>query len=154
MKRIKFYATITSFQKEKCVRLSALSELSFAGPDGLYSQLFMWHNRHGHEGGTIGTGCEGGGGTGRSELGTLSISASVFTVSGTSVSTEGVTLFSERSGTEHHGAGTIATLLGCGGHLVIYMGLVVLFWYRVNQNQLIYWTQGEGGCFFVLFQNH
>ena len=31
MKRIKFYATITTFQKEKCVRLSALSELSFAG---------------------------------------------------------------------------------------------------------------------------
>ena len=53
------------------------------------------HNRHGHEGGTIGTGCEGGGGTGRSEVGTLSISASVFTVSGTSVSTEGVTLFPE-----------------------------------------------------------
>ena len=73
------------------------------------------HNRHGHEGGTIGTGCEGGGGTGRSEVGTLSISASVFTVSGTSVSTEGVTLFSQRSGTEHHGAGTIATLLGCWG---------------------------------------
>ena len=43
MKRIKFYATITSFQKEKCARLSALSELSLAGgPDGLYSQLFMW----------------------------------------------------------------------------------------------------------------
>ena len=69
------------------------------------------HNRHGHEGGTIGTGCEGGGGgAGCNEVGTLSISASVFTVSGTSVSTEGVTLFSERSGTEHHGAGTIATL--------------------------------------------
>ena len=66
-------------------------------------------------------------------------------MSGNSVSTEGVTLFSERSGTEHHGAGTIATLLGCGEHLVRYMGLVVLFWYRVNQNQLIYWTQGEGG---------
>ena len=31
MKRIKFYATITTFQKETCVRLSALSELSFAG---------------------------------------------------------------------------------------------------------------------------
>ena len=74
------------------------------------------HNRHGHEGGTIATGCERGrGGTGRSEVGTLLISASVFTVSGTSVSTEGVTLFSERSGTEHHGAGTIATLFGCGG---------------------------------------
>ena len=65
-----------------------------------------------------------------------------------------MTLFSERSGTEHHGAGTIATLLGCGGHLVRYIGLVVLFWYGVNQNQLIYWTQGEGGCFFVLFQNY
>ena len=73
------------------------------------------HNRHGHAGGTIGTGCEGGGVTGRSEVGTLSISASVFTVSRTRVSTEGVTLFSQRSGTEYHGAGTIATLLGCGG---------------------------------------
>ena len=31
MKHIKFYAMITTFQKEKCVRLSALSELSFAG---------------------------------------------------------------------------------------------------------------------------
>ena len=31
MKRIKFYATITTLQKETCVRLSALSELSFAG---------------------------------------------------------------------------------------------------------------------------
>ena len=30
MMRIKFYATITTFQKEKCVSLSALSELSFA----------------------------------------------------------------------------------------------------------------------------
>ena len=41
------------------------------------------HNRHGHEGGTIGTGCDGGGGTGRSKVGTLLISASVFTVSDT-----------------------------------------------------------------------
>ena len=70
-----------------------------------------------HEG-TIGMAMKGapsalvvkGGGAGCNEVGTLSISASVFTVSGTSVSTEGVTLFSERSGTEHHGAGTIATL--------------------------------------------
>ena len=31
MMRIKFYATISTFQKEKCVSLSALSVLSFAG---------------------------------------------------------------------------------------------------------------------------
>ena len=64
------------------------------------------HNRHGHEGGNIDTGCVcvcgRGGGTGRSEVGTLSISASVFTVWGTSVSAEGVTLFSEGSSTGHH----------------------------------------------------
>ena len=113
------------------------------------------HNRHGHEGGTIGTGCEGGGGTGRSEVGTLSISASVFTVSGTSASTEGVTLFSERSGTEHHGAGTIATLLGCGGHLVRYMGLVVLFLVSSEPKPADILDTGGGGCFFVFFfQNH
>ena len=52
----------------------------------------------GHEWGTIDTGCVcvcggGGGGTGRSEVGPLSISASVFTVWGTSVSAEGDTLF-------------------------------------------------------------
>ena len=31
MMLIKFYDTITTFQKEQCVSLSALSELSFAG---------------------------------------------------------------------------------------------------------------------------
>ena len=46
-----------------------------------------------------------GGGTGRSEVGTLSISTSAFTVWGTSVSAEGFTLFSEGSGTRHHGVG-------------------------------------------------
>ena len=96
----------------------------------------------------------GGGGTGRSEVRTLSISASVFTVWGTSVSAEGVTLFYEGSGTGHHGGGHHSYIVGVWGHLVIGMGLGVLFRYRVNQNQVIYWTQGEGGCFFVLFQNH
>ena len=42
------------------------------------------------------------------------------------------------------GAGTIATLLGVSGHLVRGMGFGVIFWYPVNQNQVIYWTQGEG----------
>ena len=30
------------------------------------------------------------------------------------------------------------------GHLVKGMGLGVLFRYRVNQNQVIFWTHGEG----------
>ena len=94
--------------------------------------------------------CGGGGGTGPSEVGTLSISASVFTVWSTSVSAEGVTLFSEGSGTGHHGGGHHSYIVGVWGHLVRGMGLLVLFWYRVNQIQVIYWTQGEAG----LFQNH
>ena len=87
MMRIKFYATITTFQMEKCVGLSALSKLSFAS--GLPGQS-TFHL------GTIGMAmkvapstldlcvCGGGGATGPSEVGTLSISASVFTVWGTS----------------------------------------------------------------------
>ena len=81
MMRIKFYATISTFQKEKCVSLSALSELSFAGGWPGHSTFHL---------GTIGMAtkgapstldvCGGGGGTGPSEVGTLSISASVFTV--------------------------------------------------------------------------
>ena len=94
--------------------------------------------------------CGGGGGTGPSEVGTLSISASVFTVWGTSVSAEGVTLFSEGSGTGHHEGGHHSYIVGVWGHLVRVMGLLVLFRYRVNQIQVIYWTQGEAG----LFQNH
>ena len=79
--------------------------------------------------------CGGGGGTGPSEVGTLSISASVF---------------SEGSGTGHHGGGHHSYIVGVWGHLVRGMGLLVLFRYRVNQIQVIYWTQGEAG----LFQNH
>ena len=56
--------------------------------------------------------CGGGGGTGRSEVETLSISASVFTVWGTSVSAEGVTLFSEDSGTGHYGGGHHSYIVG------------------------------------------
>ena len=88
--------------------------------------------------------CGGGGGTGRSEARTLSISASVFTVSSTSVSAEGVTLFSERSGTEHHEGGHHSYIAGVLGHLVRGMGLGMSFWYRVIQNQVIYWTWGRG----------
>ena len=83
--------------------MSALSELSFAGG---------WPGESTFHLGTIGMAMKGatstlvvcvcGGGTGRSEVGTLMISASVFTVWGTSVSAEGVTLFSEGSGTGHH----------------------------------------------------
>ena len=94
--------------------------------------------------------CGGGGGTGPSEVGTLLISASVFTVWGTSASAEGVTPFSEGSGTGHHGGGHHSYIVGVWGHLVRGMGLLVLFRYRVNQIQVIYWTQGEAG----LFQNH
>ena len=53
MKRIIFYATITTFQKDKCVRLSVNYRLLVSG---LGSQLSFGHNRHGHEG-TIDTGC-------------------------------------------------------------------------------------------------
>ena len=154
MKRIKFYATITTFQKEKCVRLSALSELSFAGG---------WPGQSTFHLGTIYMAmkgdhrhwlcvCGGGVGTGRSEVRTLSISASIFTVWGISVSAEGVTLFFEGSGTGHHGGGHHSYIVGVWGHIVRGMGLGVLFRYRVNQNQVIYWTQGGGGCFFVHFR--
>ena len=93
------------------------------------------HNRHGHEGGTIDTGCvcvEGGGGTGRSKVETSSISASLFTVWGTNVSAEGVTLFSEGSGTGHHGGGHHSYIIGvpCERY-----GARVLLRYRVNQNR-------------------
>ena len=81
--------------------------------------------------------CGGGGGTGRSEVGTLSISASVFTVSSTSVCAEGVTLFSESSGTGHHEGGHHSYIAGVWGHLVRSMGLGMLFRYRVIQNQVI-----------------
>ena len=96
--------------------------------------------------------CGGGGGTGRSEVRTLSISASVFTVCGTSVSAEGVTHFYEGSGTGHHGGGHHSYIVGVWGHLVIGMGLGVLFRYRVNQNQVIYWTQGEGAVSLSYFR--
>ena len=84
--------------------------------------------------------CGGGGGTGPSEVGTLSIAASVFTVWGTSESAEWMTLFSQGSGTGHH-----SYIVGAWGHRVRGMGLLVLFRYRVNQVQVIYWTQGGGG---------
>ena len=87
--------------------------------------------------------CGGGGGTGPSEVGTLSISASVFTVWGTSESAEWMTLFSQGSGTGHHSGGHHSYIVGVWGHRVRGMGLLVLFRYRVNQVQVIYWTQGE-----------
>ena len=73
--------------------------------------------------------CGGEGGTGRSEVRTLSISASVFTVWGTSVSAEGVTLFYKGSGTGHHEGGHHSYIVGVWGHLLIGMGLEVLFRY-------------------------
>ena len=64
--------------------------------------------------------CGGGGeGTGRSEVGSLSISASVFTVWGTSVSAEGVTLFSEGSGRCHHWGGHHSYIVGVWGQLAV-----------------------------------
>ena len=134
-------------------QLECFKRISFAGGRPGHSTLYL---------GTIGMAmkgapstldvclCGGGGGTGPSEVGTLSISASVFTVSGTSASAEGVTLFSEGSGTGHHGGGHHSYIVWSWGHLVRGMGLLVLFRYRVNQIQVIYWTQGEAG----LFQNH
>ena len=61
--------------------------------------------------------CVEGRGTGHSEVGTLSISTSVYTVRGTSVSAEGVTLFSEGSGTGHHGVGHHSYIVGVRGTL-------------------------------------
>ena len=58
MKHIKFYTAMMAnhnFPKGEmslCVRFSALSELSFAGVTFSFG-----HNRYGHEGGTIDTGC-------------------------------------------------------------------------------------------------
>ena len=65
-------------------------------------------------------------------------------------------IFSEGLGTGHHGGGHHRYIVGVWEHLVRGMGLRVLFRYRVNQNQAIYWTQGGGGGggFFVLIQNH
>ena len=106
------------------------------------------HNRHGHEGGTIGTGCVcgGGGGTGPSEVGTLSISASVFTVWGTSESAEGMTLFSVGSGTGHHGGRHHSYIVGVWGHLVRGMGLVSS---EPNPGDILD-TGGGGGCFRII----
>ena len=89
--------------------------------------------------------CGGGGDTDRSEVGTLSISESVFTVWGTSVSAVGVTLFFEGLGTGHYGGGHHSYIVRVWGHLVRGMELRVLFRYRENQNLVIYWTQ-EGGA--------
>ena len=69
-----------------------------------------------------------------------------------SVSAEGVTLFSEGSGTVHHGGGHHSYNVGVLGHLVKGMGLEVLFRFRVNQNQVIYWTQGEGAVSLSYFR--
>ena len=108
----------------------------------------LGQNKHGHEGGTIDTGCVclwRGGGTGPSKVGTLLISTSVFTVWGTSESAEGMTLF---RGIGHRApwGGHHSYIVGVWGHLVRGMGLLVLFRYRVNQIQVIYWTQGEAGA--------
>ena len=92
--------------------------------------------------------CGGGGGTGPSEVGTLSISASVFTVWGTSESAEGVTLFSEGSGTGHHWGGHHSYIVGVWGHLVRDMGC-----YSVSSEPNpgdILDTGGGGRCFGII----
>ena len=57
MMLIKFYDTITTFQKEKCVSLSALSELSFAGGWPGHSTFHLGSIGMAMKGGTIDTGC-------------------------------------------------------------------------------------------------
>ena len=156
MKRIIFYAAITTFQKEKCVRLSALSELWFAGGWPSFG-----HNMHGH-GGTIDTGCVcvcgGGRGTGRSKVGTLSISASVFTVWGTNVSAGGgggggLTLFSEGLGTGHHRRALWLHCWGVGAPCERYGARgVISVWSEPKPGDIL--DTWGWGCFFVLFQNH
>ena len=74
----------------------------------------------------------GGGSTGRSEVETLSISALVFTVWGTNVSAEGVTLFSNGSGTGHHGGGHHSYNIGVLGHLV---SAVIAWWLQSTSAQ-------------------
>ena len=133
-------------------QLECFKQISFAGGWNGHSTFHL---------GTIGMAmkwapstldvCGGGGGTGPSEVGTLSISASVITVWGTSASAEGVTLFSEVSGTGYHGGGHHSYIVEVWGHLVRGMGLLVLFRYRVNQIQVIYWTQGRRGCFRIIW---
>ena len=153
MMRIKFYAMITTFPKEKCVSSSALSELSFAGGWPGHSTFHL---------GTIGMTmkgapstlvvcvCGGRGGTGPSEVGTLSISASVFTVWGTSEAAEGMTLFSEGSGTEHHGGGHHTYIVGACGHLVRGMALGVISVSSEPNPGDILDTGGGGGCFRII----
>ena len=112
------------------------------------------HNRHGHEGGTIDTVCvcvcvcvEGEGSLVPAKWEPcqfqhqyLQFGAPVYSL----------TLFSEGSGTGHHGGRHHSYIVGVWGHLVRGMGFLVLFRYRMNQIQVIDWTQGEAG----LFQNH
>ena len=89
-----------------------------------------------------------GGGTGPSKVGTLLISASVFTVWGTSESAEGMTLFSEGSGTGHHGGGHHSYIVGvCGAPCERY-GALGVFSVSSEPNQGdILDTGGGGGCF-------
>ena len=112
-------------------------------PSGLLSVPRWWvawavnfsfgHNRHGHEGGTIDTGCvcvEGGGGGGalvaakwkprRFQHHYLQCGAPMYPL-------RGVTLFSEGSGTGHHGGGHHSYIIGVLGHLVRGMGLGCYF---------------------------
>ena len=93
--------------------------------------------------------CGGGGTVRRSEVGILSISALVFTLWGTSVSAEGVTLFFEGLGTGYHGGGHHSYIVRVWGHLVRGMGPVS----SEPKPDDILDTRG-GGCLFVLFQNH
>ena len=111
--------------------------------------------------------CGGGRGTGRSEVGTLSISASLFTVWGTSVSAEGMTLFSEGLGTGHHRRALwLGPSINCllGPRLWLHCWGVGAPCERYGARSVIsVWSEpkpdgildtGGGGCFFVLFQNH
>ena len=58
-----------------------------------------------------------------------------------------VTLFSEGSGTAHHGSGHHSYIVGVWGHLVRGMGLSVSS--EPKPSDIL--DSGGGGCFFVLF---
>ena len=113
---------------------------------------------HGHEWGTIDTGCvcvEGGGGALVAAQWDPCQFQHQYLQCGAPVYPLRVTLFSEGSGSAHYGGGHHSYIVGVWGHLVRGMGLWVLFQYRVNQNQVIHWTQGEGAVSLsYLFQNH
>ena len=96
MKRIIFYATTTPFQKEKYVRLSALNELSIAGGWPEQSTFHLGPIGMAMKGApsTLVVCVEGGGGTGRSEVGNLvDFSISIYSLGHQCIRWGGDTLF-------------------------------------------------------------